>query len=303
MSVSSREFSMDIFLSGRGAFAVMAAEMLVRAGHKIKGAASPRTRSGHNSGDDPAYWDRLRAWASQRDVPWVDAAELRAHHVPEVDIIVAAHSHAFIGRATRARARIAAIGYHPSLLPIHRGRDAIRWTIRDRDRVTGGTVYHLTDRTDGGPIAAQEHVLVPPGSSAESLWREHLAPLGLALLLRVVDDLAHGRRIEVRQDERMATWEPSLETAPLFKPELIALPASNVVVHASRWALVNGGRDHALNGAAAAGFGGGSGMVFSPAHEEDGEPYQAIDAEPIPLTVTEADGWAAPAPRVAEIER
>lgn len=98
-------------------------------------------------------------------------------HVPDgVDLIVAAHSHAFIGRATRARAAVAAIGYHPSLLPLHRGRDAIRWTIRDGDKVTGGSVYHLTERTDGGPIAAQEHLFVPPGSTPETLWREHLAP-------------------------------------------------------------------------------------------------------------------------------
>jgi len=48
---------------------------------------------------------------------------------------------AVFGRRTRARARVAAIGYHPSLLPLHRGRDALRWTIRDGDRVTGGSVY------------------------------------------------------------------------------------------------------------------------------------------------------------------
>lgn len=242
---------MNIFLSGRGAFAVMVAEMLLRGGHKIRGVASPRSRNGHDA-EDMISWDRLRSWALQRDIGWVSASELRARHLPDdIDIIVAAHSHAFIGRATRARARIAAIGYHPSLLPLHRGRDAIRWTIRDRDRVTGGTVYHLTDRTDAGPIAAQEHVLVPPGATAESLWREHLAPLGLTLLHRVVEDLAHGRRIEVPQDERMATWEPSMESPPLFKPELIALPTAGSIVEGSKWALIDGAHRAGLNGHAA----------------------------------------------------
>ncbi|MFJ8694999.1 formyltransferase family protein [Streptomyces roseolilacinus] len=183
-------------------------------------------------------WDRLRAWSFPRDIPWTEATELREHHIPEkVDIIVAAHSHAFIGRRTRARAKVAVIGYHPSLLPLHRGRDAIRWTIRDGDRVTGGSVYHLTERTDGGPIAAQEHVLVPPGATAESLWREQLAPLGVRLLLRVVNDLANDVRIEVPQDEKLATWEPSMDSAPLYKPELIALPG-NVASTADKWALI-----------------------------------------------------------------
>jgi methionyl-tRNA formyltransferase len=40
----------------------------------------------------------------------------------------------------------------------------VRWTIRDGDRVTGGSIHHLTERTDAGPIAAQGHVIVPPGS-------------------------------------------------------------------------------------------------------------------------------------------
>ncbi|GHA94581.1 hypothetical protein GCM10010305_42680 [Streptomyces termitum] len=198
-------------------------------------------KKGRTDDSDPMAWDRLRGWSFPRSIPWTEATELRAHHISEkVDVIVAAHSHAFIGRQTRARARVATIGYHPSLLPLHRGRDAIRWTIRDGDRATGGSVYHLTERTDGGPIAAQEHVLVPPGSTASSLWREHLAPLGVRLLLRVLDDLANDLRIEVPQDESLATWEPAMDSPPLYKPELIALPANDGVVStADKWALID----------------------------------------------------------------
>ncbi|MFI9176363.1 formyltransferase family protein [Streptomyces lincolnensis] len=243
---------MNIYVSGRGQFTVQVAEALVEAHHHVVGVASPRLRDGHSDESQAMSWDRLRAWAYPRNITWTDSSELRAHHIAaDVDIILAAHSHAFIGRRTRARARVATIGYHPSLLPLHRGRDAIRWTIRDGDKVTGGTVYHLTEHTDGGPIAAQEHVLVPPGSTAQSLWREHLAPLGIRLLLRVVDDLADDRRIEVPQDEALATWEPSMDSPPLFKPELIALPGS-VPVDSSKWALHGQeGRDHSRPGSTA----------------------------------------------------
>lgn len=228
---------MNIYISGRGAFAVQVADALRDEGHPIVGVAAPRLRQGHSDEGNALSWDRLRSWAYPRDVPWTDSAELRAMHIPDgVDLIVAAHSHAFIGRRTRARAAVATIGYHPSLLPLHRGRDAIRWTIRDGDKVTGGSVYHLTERTDGGPLAAQEHVFVPPGSTAQTLWREHLAPLGVRLLLSVVTDLAKGRRIEVPQDEKLATWEPAMDAPPLFKPELIALPGTTCV-DGSRWAL------------------------------------------------------------------
>jgi methionyl-tRNA formyltransferase len=248
---------MNIFMSGRGFFAVMVADMLQKSGYQIIGTASPEFKtitsrsSGSFIGSQSDDWDRLRTWSVASNTPWVEARELRARHIPdETDVIVAAHSHAFIGQTTRSRARVAAIGYHPSLLPLHRGRDAIRWTIRDGDRVAGGTVYHLTDRTDGGPIAAQEHVLVPPHSTAQSLWRDHLAPLGVALLVRVVNDLAGGRRVQVSQDERLATWEPAMDTAPLFKPELVPLPSNQNGVEASKWALVDLGhqRNKAPNG-------------------------------------------------------
>ncbi|MFD7411616.1 formyltransferase family protein [Kitasatospora purpeofusca] len=230
---------MNIYMSGQGAFAVQVAEALLDEGHKIVGAAAPRLRKGKSDERDAMSWDRLRSWAYHRDVPWTDSAELRAMHIPDgVDIILAAHSHAFLGRRTRARASVATIGYHPSLLPLHRGRDAIRWTVRDGDKVTGGSVYHLTERTDGGPLAAQEHLLVPPGSTPQSLWRDHLAPLGVRLLLKVVADLTANRRIEVPQDERLATWEPAMDAPPLFKPELIALPGTDTVrVESGRWAL------------------------------------------------------------------
>ncbi len=228
---------MQVYLSGQGVFAVQVASALSSAGHGIVGLATPDLRRGGTVEADPAHWDRLRAWGYPRSIPWVKSTDLREKDVPEAtDVIVAAHSHAFIGRRTRRRAREAAIGYHPSLLPLHRGRDAIRWTIRDRDKVSGGTVYHLTDRTDAGPIAAQEHVLVPPGSTPASLWRDLLAPLGVRLLTQVVARIARGQRIEVPQDEDLATWEPAFASAPLFKPELIELPGARPV-DGHRWAI------------------------------------------------------------------
>jgi methionyl-tRNA formyltransferase len=232
---------MNVYLSGQGGFGLAVAEALLEHGHQLVGVATPPQRNKHGydgESDNPATWDRLRAWAYSRPISWTPAAELRAHHIPDgTDVILAAHSHAFIGRRTRARARVAAIGYHPSLLPLHRGRDAIRWTIRDGDRVTGGSVYRLSERTDAGAIAAQEHVIVPPGSTVESLWREHLAPLGVRLILRVLDDLARGVHIEVLQDEALASWEPAMGAAPLFKPELLELPGSTVV-RGDQWALI-----------------------------------------------------------------
>lgn len=141
------------------------------------------------------------------------------------DLIVAAHSHEFISERVRLMARFGGIGYHPSLLPLHRGRDAVRWAIRMGDKVTGGSVYRLSNRVDGGAILGQRHVFIRRDDDAESLWRRELGPLGVEMLAAVVADFAaNGYRHGATQDESIATWEPSIDRAPIFRPDLVMLP-------------------------------------------------------------------------------
>ena len=106
---------------------------------------------------------------------------------PETDLIVTAHSHARIGKDALAAAKLGGIGYHPSLLPRHRGKAAVEWTIKEGDPIAGGTIYHLADRMDAGAIAAQEWCFVKKGETARELWERALAPLGLKLLADVID--------------------------------------------------------------------------------------------------------------------
>lgn len=147
-----------------------------------------------------------------------------AANMPDCDLIVCAHSHAFLSDAAILKARFGAIGYHPSLLPRHRGRDAVKWTIHMKDPVAGGSVYWLTGKVDGGPLAAQDYCHVKPGWSASDLWREALFPMGVRLLVKAVINVSHGTIIREPQDEDCATWEPSWERPPLHRPDLIQLP-------------------------------------------------------------------------------
>lgn len=132
-----------------------------------------------------------------------------------------------IGRKTRQKSKLGAIGYHPSLLPRHRGRDAVRWTIKMGDPVAGGSVYWLTENIDGGPIAAQDWCWVQPGDTARELWRRDLQKMGVRLIFQVLDDIKAGRLVMVDQDPAVSTWEPAMDSAPLFRPELPQLGALN----------------------------------------------------------------------------
>jgi methionyl-tRNA formyltransferase len=127
------------------------------------------------------------------------------------DLIVTAHSHARIAREALAAAKLGGIGYHPSLLPRHRGIAAIEWTIKEGDPIAGGTVYHLADRMDAGAIAAQEWVFVKKGETARELWERALAPLGQKLLGEVIDYAkTHKTLPATPQDEQFATLAPKL---------------------------------------------------------------------------------------------
>jgi len=167
--------------------------------------------------------DRLEGQAGLHHTPVI--RKLTAQTMPTgVDLIVAANSHDFIGEKTRLRATFGGIGYHPSLLPLHRGRDAVRWAIRMGDRVTGGSVYRLSNRMDGGDVLAQRHVFIHPGDTAEELWRRDLAPLGVALLAQTVAAFARdGYQHGTPQNETLATWEPSIDRPPAYRPDLLMI--------------------------------------------------------------------------------
>jgi glycine cleavage system regulatory protein/folate-dependent phosphoribosylglycinamide formyltransferase PurN len=129
----------------------------------------------------------------------------------DTGIIVAAHTHARVSNEALARSRLGGIGYHPSLLPRHRGIAAVEWTILQGDTIAGGSVYHLADGWDAGAVAAQDWCFVAKGETARELWERALAPMGLALLTKVVRHAQeHGTVPAFKQDERFATRAPMI---------------------------------------------------------------------------------------------
>ena len=202
---------MKILLCGQKRFGRDVFHLVRELGHEVVAVACPTKEQ-----------DRLWIACQNANVRVIPAGTLNAATVPDgVDLIITAHSHDFVGRKTRLRARFGALGYHPSLLPLHRGRDAIRWSVRMRERVTGGTVFWLNDTVDGGPIAAQDWCHVRPEDDALALWQRELAPMGLRLFRQALGDLEAGRVVRIEQDTELATWEPAMEGAPrLFRPDL-----------------------------------------------------------------------------------
>ena len=165
------------------------------------------------------------------------------HAIPEgTDLIIAAHTHARVSDEALARTRLGGVGYHPSLLPRHRGIAAVEWTILEGDPIAGGSVYHLADGWDAGAIAAQDWCFVKKGETARELWERALAPMGLALLTKV----AHHARLQgtlpaFPQDPRFATKATMIRKAVVLTEEVSPATTSLVVsiVGADRHGIVS----------------------------------------------------------------
>ncbi len=194
---------MRITLVGSRHFGVTTFNMLREHGVEI-------VRVGVHDGED-----RLAATARAAGIEVVVQANpklvVASEIAPGTDLIVTAHSHAKVAREALVASRLGGIGYHPSLLPRHRGMAAIEWTIKEGDPIAGGTIYHLADRMDAGAIAVQEWCFVKKGETARELWERALAPLGQKLLAEVIEYAkAHGSLPAKPQDEQFATLAPGL---------------------------------------------------------------------------------------------
>jgi methionyl-tRNA formyltransferase len=206
---------MNIFLCGQKSFGRETLKRLLLDGHTITGVAVPPQEK---------YYDKMQGLAIKERIPVIINSErLVSKVIPSgTEIIVAAHSHHFISQQTRDKAKMGAIGYHPSLLPRHRGRDAVRWTVAFHDRIAGGTMYWLDEKTDGGPVFSQRFIFVGRDWDYHELWRQ-LFPIGIEMISEACQKIAGGDRTAVKQNEAFATWEPSFDTPRLFRPELIQI--------------------------------------------------------------------------------
>ena len=196
---------MRVMIVGQKWLAAEVLRLCLARGDDVVAVSAPRTD------------DRLAALATAEGIPVCQVARrLTGEWVPNgVDLILCAHAQVFVTAEARARARYGALGYHPSLLPRHRGRDAVRWALHMGDHITGGTAYWLDDGADTGPIAAQAWCWIRPGDTPEALWRNTLAPMGLRLFGLVLADLDAGTQRQEPQDGALATWEPAFVPVPL----------------------------------------------------------------------------------------
>ncbi|WP_037545021.1 formyltransferase family protein [Stappia stellulata] len=152
----------------------------------------------------PEAGDRLAlaARAARVDVHVRPSGLRRPFDLPAVDVLISAHSFLYVPAWLRGRASWS-IGYHPSLLPLHRGRNAVAAAIAAGDRVTGGTVYLLEGGYDTGSVVFQDWCFIQHGETDAGLWRRALAPMGLELLEKALSHLDDHGRLDAAPQEAL----------------------------------------------------------------------------------------------------
>ena len=206
---------MRIFIFGQKSFGAAVLKRLIADGHTITGVAVPEAGQ---------YYDKVHVLCVKERLKVFPVDKIVSSDIPdETELIVAAHSHHFISEKILERAGYGGIGYHPSALPRHRGRDAVRWTVAMKDPITAGTVYWLDSRVDGGDILSQRFIHVSRMEDHHALWRR-LFDIGVGMLSTAVYDVSTGKAGREPQSNKYATWEPPFDpTARLHRPELLAL--------------------------------------------------------------------------------
>jgi methionyl-tRNA formyltransferase len=195
---------MKLFIIGQKWLGAAVLKMAVRTPHKVIGVCCPRLAA-------EGSLDRLYVEAAERQI-----TVCASYHPPAlqreilplgIDLILAAHATWRIGPEILAAARLGGVGYHPSLLPRHRGPDAVRWTLAMHEPVAGGSLYRLDEEMDGGPIVIQTFCHVAPGDTAAALWRRELAPMGVRLFEAFLSDPERYLNQATPQDASLATAE------------------------------------------------------------------------------------------------
>jgi methionyl-tRNA formyltransferase len=97
------------------------------------------------------------------------------------------------------------LGFHPAPLPRNRGRAVIPWTILQRERTTGSTLFWIDEGVDSGPVAAQRIFEVASTETAASLYEKHLGALR-DMLRELIPRLRTFNAPREAQDETKATW-------------------------------------------------------------------------------------------------
>jgi len=166
-----------------------------------------------NKVDEVANSLKLNIWRSENIN--LDEALKEKLAAQKLDVIIVIDFGQKVREPYLSTPKFGCINLHPSLLPKYRGAAPIQRALMDGQKVTGVTVFKLTELMDAGPILAQEEVPIDIDDTAGTLSKK-LLPAGVDLLVTALNLLITGTAQFKEQDESAATFAPKIANEEAF---------------------------------------------------------------------------------------
>lgn len=125
----------------------------------------------------------------------------------EADLAIAPLLNKKLSISDYSKPKFGSLIFHPSLLPRHRGPDAIKWAYKLNESYTGVTWFWCSEGYDEGDICEQEVVALDTEIRPRDFYDKVIIPAMLRTLGRALEDLKRGIVRRIPQNESAATYE------------------------------------------------------------------------------------------------
>lgn len=196
---------MKIIFAGTPAFAAVALEALLSAGHQIPLVLTQPDRPAGRGLKSQA--SAVKQLALRRQLPIAQPATLRDDTAVaqlaalDADAMVVAAYGLMLPAAVLVLPRLGCLNIHASLLPRWRGAAPIQRAILAGDRETGVTIMQMDAGLDTGAILLAQALPISEDDNAQTL-HDKLAALGAQLIVRALRE----QPLAVAQDNARATY-------------------------------------------------------------------------------------------------
>ena len=240
---------MRIALIGQAPFGAAVFQRLIEDGHQIVGVFTPPEREGGRP-DPLAQAARDAGITLHQPRRWqrkgiLDDEAIAQYEATDPELNVMAFVTQIIPSRVLEYPPLKTIQYHPSILPKHRGRSAINHAILQGDTMTGVTIFWVDEGLDTGPILLQRPCPIEPDATINSVYRDHLFPLGVETMSQAVQLVQAGQAPRHQQVEADMTYEGPWEgDSALIDWTQDAQTVHNLIRASDRapgaWSTING---------------------------------------------------------------
>jgi len=141
----------------------------------------------------------------------LDSELIISEHLDESDIALAPLLNRKLDINELCKPKHGVLIFHPSLLPRHRGKDAIKWAYRLNENYSGATWFWADAGLDTGDICEMEVISIDYNKSPKEYYNNHVIPSSMRMLMHILNDIKKGIFRRRPQQHKYATYEKPIE--------------------------------------------------------------------------------------------